>query len=184
LNEPACLGFEWTDESALSRTEAYEEARNSIDDLIGACRGIAETLSLKKARTSLIDTVTKLMKMVPDLIREWQESSARGAASIALAMCKSYFPAMNFATVACRVPKGTNVKKALAEIEGFDTLFAQRVNHSAWYKKHAPPPGFSYDEDDEEGSGSSAHRSDDGSGEGSGKDDTYQASEDDPESSE
>jgi hypothetical protein len=89
-------------------------------------------------------------------------------------MCKSYFPAMNFATVARRVPKGTNVKKALAETKGFDTLFAQRVNHSAWYKKHAPPPGFSDDEDDEEGSGSSPHHSNDDSGEGSGNDRTYQ----------
>jgi hypothetical protein len=127
----------------------------------------------------------KLMKMVPDLIRDWQESSTRGATSIALAMCKAHFPAMDFATIACGVPKGTNVKTALAETEGFDVLFAQRVNHSAWYKKHAPPPGFSDDEeDDEEGSGSSAHQSDDDSGDGSTKDDTYRASEDNPESSE
>lgn len=180
----ACLGFEWTKDSGLARTEAYEEARNSIDDLFEACRGIAETLSLKKARTTIIDKMTKLMKLVPDLIRDWQESSARGAASITLSMCKSYFPAMDFATVARGVPKGTNVKKALAETEGFDTLFAQRVNHSAWYEKHALPAGFSDDEDDEEGSGSSAHRSDDDSGDGSGKDGTYQASEDDPASSE
>jgi hypothetical protein len=86
LYKLACLGFEWTEESGLSRTEAYEEAQNSIDDLFESCRGIAEALSLKRARTSLIDTVTKLMKMVPDLIRDWQESSAREAASIALAM--------------------------------------------------------------------------------------------------
>jgi hypothetical protein len=67
----------------------------------------------------------KLMKLVPDLIGDWQESSTRGAASIALAMCKSYFPAMDFVTIAHGVPKGTNVKQALAETEGFDTLFAQ-----------------------------------------------------------
>jgi hypothetical protein len=150
LYESACLGFEWTNESALSRTETYKEAQNSIDDLFQACRGITETLSLKRSRTSIIDRMTKMMKMVPDLIRDWQESSARGAASIALAMCKLYFPAMNFATVARGVPKGTNVKKGLAETEGFDTLFAKRVHHSAWYEKHAPPPGLFDDEDDEE----------------------------------
>ncbi len=49
---------------------------------------------------------------------------------------------MDFATIARGVPKGTNVKKALAETEGFDTLFAQRVNHSAWYKKHDIPDGI------------------------------------------
>jgi hypothetical protein len=71
--------------------------------------------------------------MVLDLIKDWQQSSARGAASIALAMCKAHFPAMNLATIARGVPKGTNVKAALAETEGFDTLFALRVNHSSWY---------------------------------------------------
>jgi hypothetical protein len=100
-------------------------------------------------------------------------------------MCKAHFPAMDFTTIAREVPKGTNVKKALAETEGFDTLFVQRVNHSAWYKKHDVPAESADDEDDEvEGSRSSAHQSDDDSGDASGKDGTYQASEDNPESSE
>jgi hypothetical protein len=69
-------------------------------------------------------------------------------------------------------------------------LFARRVNHSSWYRKHAPPHGFSDDEDDEdeedieEGSGCSASRSYDDSNEGSDKDDTYEASGDDAQSSE
>lgn len=185
-----CLGFEWPPESPLSRTEAYEEARNSIDDLFEACRGIAKSLSLKRACTTLIDRMTKLMRVVPELIRDWQESSARGAASIALAMCKAHFPTMSFASITCGVPKGTNIKAALSETKGYDMLFARRVDHSFWYKKNVPPPSFSDDEEDEdeegaeEGSGSSTHRSDEDSGEGSGKDDTYQASEEDGQSSE
>ncbi|KAK1605352.1 hypothetical protein QYE76_029025 [Lolium multiflorum] len=67
------LGFEWTKESNLSRTEAYEEARKSIDALFEACRGIATALSLKKAKTTVIDTMTKLMGLVPDFIKDWQE---------------------------------------------------------------------------------------------------------------
>ena len=130
------------------------------------------------------------MRVVPELIRDWQESSTRGAASIALAMCKAHFPTMSFASITRRVPKGTNIKAALSETKGYDTLFARRVDHCFWYKKNAPPPGFSdneedeYEEDAEEGSGSSAHRSDEDSGQGSGKDDTYQASEEDGQSSE
>jgi hypothetical protein len=99
----ACLVFEWKQDTGISRTEAYEEARNSIDDLIEACRNIAQKLSLKKARTTVIDTMTKL---VPDLIEDWQESSARGAISTALAMCKAHFPAMDFAMNSTRSPQG------------------------------------------------------------------------------
>jgi hypothetical protein len=126
----------------------------------------------------------KLMKMVPDLIGDWQESSARGAAAIALAMCKAHFPVMDFTRIVVRVSKATNVKQLLVKTRGFNMLFANRVDHSSWYEKHDLPAGFAEDEeeDEEEGSGSSAHQSD--SGDGSAKDSTYHASDDDkPESS-
>ncbi|KAK1698780.1 hypothetical protein QYE76_015477 [Lolium multiflorum] len=87
------LGFGWSKESNLKRTEAYEEAHKSIGGLFEACRGIAKTLSLKKAKTSVIDTMTQLMELVPDFIKDWQKSSARGVASLVLATCKAHFPA-------------------------------------------------------------------------------------------
>jgi hypothetical protein len=111
-------------------TEAYEDARNSINDLFEACRGIAKSLSLKRAGTTVIDCMTKLMRMVPDLIKDWQASSARGVASLTLVTCKAHCPKMNLAEVTRRLPKGTNVKLALAETQGYDRLLAERVNHS------------------------------------------------------
>jgi hypothetical protein len=172
------LRFEWKKNTGISRTEAYEEAENSIEELIEACRNIARKLSLKKARTTVIDTMTKLIKMVPELIGDWQESSARGAAATALAMCKAHFPAMDFATIARGVPKSTNVKQAIAETQGFDMLFAERVDHLSWYKNHEIPVGFTDDEEEDEVevSGSSAHQSGEVSANGSAKDNTYQAS--------
>jgi hypothetical protein len=126
--------------------------------------------------------------MVPDLIKDWQESSARGVDSITLAMCKAHIPAISFATVARGAPKGTNIKTALVETRGYDTLFSRRVDHLFWYNKHALPEGFSDtkhdDEDGEEGSGSSANRSGEDSGEGSGDGSAYVASEDEGQSSE
>ncbi|KAK1681628.1 hypothetical protein QYE76_042476 [Lolium multiflorum] len=44
------LGFEWSKESNLKRTEAYDEARISIDALFEACRGIAKTLSRRRPK--------------------------------------------------------------------------------------------------------------------------------------
>ncbi|KAK1649921.1 hypothetical protein QYE76_067726 [Lolium multiflorum] len=79
------LGFEWTKESTLKRTEAYDEARSSIEDLVEACRGIAKALNLKRAKTTMIDRMTKLMRNVPELIKDWQESSSRGVAALVLA---------------------------------------------------------------------------------------------------
>jgi hypothetical protein len=128
--------------------------------------------------------MTKLMKLVPDLIGDWQESSAREAAATALAMCKAHLPAMDFATIARGVPKATNIKQALAKTQGFETLFAERVDHSSWFKKHDIPAGFTDNEeyDEAEGSRSSAHQSGDETSDASSKDNTYQASDDMPES--
>ncbi|KAK1611708.1 hypothetical protein QYE76_035381 [Lolium multiflorum] len=185
------LGFEWSKESNLKRTEAYDEARISIDALFEACRGIAKTLSLKKAKTTIIDTMTKLMQQVPDFIKDWQKSSARGAASLVLATCKAHFPSLNLADVARGAPKDSDMGALLAETEGYEQLFVRRVDHSFWYNKHDLPEGFSDAEEEAgepeyygEGSGSSGEHSGGNSGDdseaGSGDSDdgsTYQQSE-------
>jgi hypothetical protein len=127
--------------------------------------------------------MTKLMRMVPDLIKDWQASSSRGASSLTLAICKGHFPAMDFAAIARGVPKGTNIKVALAETRGYDRLLAERVDHLFWYNKYDLPEGFSdaeddeQDEDIEEGSGSSVDQSDEDSGEDSDDASAYVASE-------
>ncbi|KAK1664419.1 hypothetical protein QYE76_052578 [Lolium multiflorum] len=168
------LGFEWTKDATLKKTEAYEEVKSSIDNLFEACRGVAKSLSLKRAGTAVIDTMTKLIKQVPELIKDWQESSARGVASLVLATCKAHFPTMSLADVARGVPKGANMRILLAETQGYDRLFVGRVNHSFWYNKYDLPEGFTDAEDEdeedcpedfiEEGSGSSADHEKEGSG--------------------
>ncbi|KAK1652734.1 hypothetical protein QYE76_070539 [Lolium multiflorum] len=157
------LGFEWIKDSNLMRAEAYEEVRNSIDAMFGACRGIATALSLKKAKTSVIDTMTNLMRQVPEFIKDWQKSSARGAASLVLATCKAFFPSLNLAQVARGAPESSDMGTLLAETEGYEELFVRRVDHSFWYNKHDLPEGFSDAEEEAsepefygEGSGSSS----------------------------
>ncbi|KAK1644626.1 hypothetical protein QYE76_062431 [Lolium multiflorum] len=179
------LGLEWTKDAVLNRIEAYEEAQSSIDNLFEACRGVAKSLSLKRAGTAVMDTMTKLIKQVPELIKDCQESSARGVASLVLATCKAHVPTMNFSDVA-GVPKSANLRKLLAETQGFDRVFVGRVNHSFWYNKHDLPEGFSDAEDEpeeeypeEEGSGSSSDHEEDNSGDDSGDGSAYVASDED-----
>jgi hypothetical protein len=90
-------------------------------------------------------------------------------------MCKAHIPAMNFKTIACGAPKGTNIKTALAETQGYDRLFARRVDHSFWYNKHMLPEGFFDTEEDEE---------DEDAEEDSGDASAYVASEDEDHVSE
>lgn len=164
--------------------------RNSINDLFEACRGIAKSLNVMRAGTTLIDRMTKLMRMVPKLIKDWQVSSSHGVASLTFATCKAHFPAMDFASVARGVPKGTNIKLALVETQGYDMLLVERVNQLFWYNKYDLPERFSdaeedeEDEDAEEGSGSSANHSSEDDGDDSGDGSAYLASEDEDHVSE
>jgi hypothetical protein len=118
----------------LTRTKAYEDVGNAIDDLMNACRGIAKKMSLKRAGTKVMDTRNNMMSLVPDLIKDWHESSARGAAARALIMCKAHFSSMDLAQISLGVLKSTNVNQLIREVSGFDSLFASRVNHEERYE--------------------------------------------------
>ena len=113
-----------------------------------ACRGVAKKLSLKRASTKVMDTMTNLMSLVPELIRDWQESSARGAAGRVLVMCKAHFPTMDLAKISQGVPKSTNVNQLIRDIRGYDSLYASRVNHEEWFEKHKIPAGFEPEEEE------------------------------------
>jgi hypothetical protein len=93
------LGFVRKEDDNLTRTKAYEDVGNAIDDLMNACRGIEKKPSLKRAGTKVMDTMNNMMSLVPDLIKDWNESSARGAAARALIMCKAHFSAIDLAQI-------------------------------------------------------------------------------------
>ncbi|KAK1631038.1 hypothetical protein QYE76_005353 [Lolium multiflorum] len=78
------LGFEWSKESNLKRTEAYDEARISIDALFEACRGIAKTLtrsrlpSLGHLQGSLPRSTWRMLHAEPPRVPTWVPSSRKG----------------------------------------------------------------------------------------------------------
>jgi hypothetical protein len=123
------LGIVQKEDDNLTQTKAYEDVGNAIDDLMNACRGIAKKLCLKWVDTKVMYKMTNMMSLMPDLMMDWQEPSARGAVARALIMCKAHFPTMDLAHIALGVPKSTNIKQLIREVSEFDSLFASRVNH-------------------------------------------------------
>jgi hypothetical protein len=107
----ATLGFVWKADDGLTRTEAYEDVGNAIDDLMSAaCRGVTKKLSLKRASTKVMDTMTNLMSLVPELIRDWQESSAHGASAVPWLCSKHIFLPWTWRR-SLGVPKDANVNQ-------------------------------------------------------------------------
>jgi hypothetical protein len=54
----AALGFVRNAAEGLSRTEAHDEARNAIKDLMGAYQKVAGKISLKRASTKIAHKMT------------------------------------------------------------------------------------------------------------------------------
>ncbi|KAK1647653.1 hypothetical protein QYE76_065458 [Lolium multiflorum] len=190
---------ESSEEESKKRKELSDKHIQEVSDIaenLKKSQQRVKTLAAKnRAQEEEAEAIDKMIFRkdfsVPELIKDWQESSARGVASLVLATCKAHFPTMNFADVARGAPKGTNMRAAHAETQGYDRVFAGQVNHSFWYKKYDLPMWFSDVEDDEEegadegaeeGSGSSDDHSQEGSGDDSGEGSAYEASDDDQSS--
>ncbi|KAK1642961.1 hypothetical protein QYE76_060766 [Lolium multiflorum] len=143
--------------SLVAKNKVQEAEAEAIDKLIFPCRGIAKSLSLKRAKTSVIDTMTKLMEQVPEFIKDWQESSARGVASLVLATCKAHFPSLSFADVARGTPKGSDMGAILSETKGYEQLFRRKkVSRSIKGSGSSiERSGEGSDDDSEAGSGDS-----------------------------
>ncbi|KAK1609402.1 hypothetical protein QYE76_033075 [Lolium multiflorum] len=138
-------------ESSSKETEARKElsekhARDlaELNEKLERSQGrVISTIAKNKVLEAEAEAIDKLIFLVPDFIKDWQESSARGVASLILATCKAHFPSLNLANVARGAPKGSDMDALLTEPEGYEQLFVRRVDHSFWYNKHDLPEGFS-----------------------------------------
>ncbi|KAK1600795.1 hypothetical protein QYE76_017728 [Lolium multiflorum] len=127
------LGFEWTKDSNLSRTEAYDEARISIDKLFEACRN-RHALS-EEAKTTVIDTMTKLMDRCRISSRTGRVQHAESLSS--LGHCKAHFP-LNLARCT-RSPQGSD----MGALKPKDTNSSLSASGSlVRYNKHDLPKDF------------------------------------------
>ncbi|KAK1612046.1 hypothetical protein QYE76_035719 [Lolium multiflorum] len=184
------LGFEWSKESNLKRTEAYDEARISIDALFEACRNCQDPVFEEgKNHCDRYDDQTYatsagfhqgLAKVFSTRSRLPSPGHLQGS-----------LPLAQPGGCCTRSPEDSDMGALLAETEGYEQLFVRRVDHSFWYNQHDLPSGFSDAEEEAgepeyygEGSGSSGEHSGGDSGDdskaGSGDSDggsTYQQSE-------
>lgn len=90
-------------------------------------------MSVKDIDNCDADLMIFKMHMVPELIKDWQKSSARGAAQRALVMCLSHAPDMDLEKVTSGVPRKTNLKEVFQAVSGYDNRIAKGVDHESWF---------------------------------------------------
>ena len=116
-----------------TRKSLYTKAGVTLRSLILACRNIAKVMTIENGDTCDAEALTEMMHKVPSFIEDWQKSSARGAARVALAMCLARNSALDLDLVTSGVPLEVNDEELLKTCMGYDNRVAESINHSDWY---------------------------------------------------
>ena len=152
--------FPREDTAKKTRKSLYTKAGVVLRELIQACRNIAKVMTIEGGDTCDAEALAEKKHKVPHFIEDWQKSSARGAARVALAMCLARDSALDLDLVTSGVPVGANDEELLKTCMGYDTRVAESINHSDWFdqvifKKDAAPPAGSESSDGSSSSSSS-----------------------------
>ena len=88
-------------------------AGETLQDLIHACGKVCHNLAIEDSLTCDSCDLVNKMQLLPDIMTDLQESSARGAARVALAMCLARNPTMDLNETTYTVPEGSEPDQLL-----------------------------------------------------------------------
>jgi hypothetical protein len=75
------------------------------------------------------------MVLLPELVVDLQDSSARGDAQMYLAMCLAHAPTLDINLATTRIPPNADANALLDACSGYDTRVARRIRHDEFYDK-------------------------------------------------
>jgi hypothetical protein len=79
------------------------------------------------------------MDVLLELVVDLQDSSARGATQMSLAMCLARSPGLDIDLATTGVPPNTDVDALLDACSGYDTRISYRIHHDEFYDKVVLP---------------------------------------------
>ncbi|KAK1645764.1 hypothetical protein QYE76_063569 [Lolium multiflorum] len=136
-NEP--LGYNEERRNQVPRDDLIRLDGDDCRDLISACRKICYNLNLKDSRTCDINDLIKRMDVLPELVVDLQDISARGAAQMSLAMCLARAPGLDIDLATTGVPPNTDVNALLEACSCYDTRITRQIPHDEFYDKVVLP---------------------------------------------
>jgi hypothetical protein len=84
---------------------ATDAAKKELDGLLNAGRQACG--SLQRAGSASLSTIglTKKLLLVPGLVADWKQSSARGSARTALTLAKAHYPKLDLDLITSSIPE-------------------------------------------------------------------------------
>jgi hypothetical protein len=122
-----------------------DAAKEDLDGLLNTRRGACGSLQIAGASTFSATGLSKKLLLVPRLVADWKQSSARGGARTALTLAKAHYPKLDLDLITSGIPEsntdGTPVDKAATRqsVLGYDQLSALGTQLNVYYEAYDLP---------------------------------------------
>jgi hypothetical protein len=119
-----------------------DAAKEELDGLLNAGRGACGSLQIAGASTLSAIGLTKKLLLVPGVVADWKQSSARGGTRTALTLAKAHYPELDLDLITSGIPEsnedGMPVDEAAIRqsVLGYDQLSALGPQLNVYYKAY------------------------------------------------
>jgi hypothetical protein len=84
---------------------ATDAAKKEMDGLLNAGRQVCGSLQIAGSSSLSAIGLTKKLLLVPGLVADWKQYSARGGAKTALTLAKAHYPELDLDLITSGIPK-------------------------------------------------------------------------------
>jgi hypothetical protein len=124
---------------------ATNATKKKLDGLLNACRQACGILQIAGSAGLSAIGLTKKLLLVPGLVADWKQSSARGGARTALTLAKGHYPELDLDLITSGIPDssedGAPVEEAAIRqsVLGYDQLCALGTQLNVYYEAYDLP---------------------------------------------
>jgi hypothetical protein len=124
---------------------ATNAAKKELDGLLNAGRQACSSLQIAESSSLTAIGLTKKLLLVPGLVVDWKQSSARGGARTALTLAKAHYPELDLDLITSGIPEsgedGAPVDEAAIwqSVLGYDQLCALGTQLNVYYEAYDLP---------------------------------------------
>jgi hypothetical protein len=128
---------------------ATDAAKKELDGLLNAGRQACGSLQIAASSSLSAIGMTQKLLLVPGLVADWKQSSARGGARTALTLAKAHYPELDLDLITSGIPEsgedGAPVDEAAIRqsVLGYDQLCALGTQLNIYYEAYDLPGSLS-----------------------------------------
>jgi hypothetical protein len=132
-------------DSATGLRISTDTAKKELDGLLNAGRQACGSLQIAGSSNLTTIGLTKKLLLVPGLVADWKQSSARGGARTALTLAKAHYPELDLDLITSSIPESSKDRALVDEsaiwqsMLGYNQLCALGTQLNVYYEAYDLP---------------------------------------------